>query len=518
MVYVAEGTYGCVYRPPIKCKNGKKYTIGKVSKLMTRRAANKEINEYKFIKTVDKNNKYYPGPPIGCEPDPIDANNEMTPGECKLFEDNPNIKDYKLLIYNDGGYDLDKFVKTQLDSYLASNRQEQTDLFFLHAYNLFEGLRLFLKNDLLHHDIKPQNIVFDPATYRFNYIDFGLAEKKSVLSSEIIGETNHENFHWSYPLEFGFLNSNKMYYFKNLNDMRLTNIKDELTKLLLIGKNTSNLYNIYIKPSSFRTTFRYMENRVTPFNEDKFVKDVFNGLRSYIYAPNQTYPLLVELLLENTDIYALGFTMNYMINSFYDKGALLRDEYIQYSKLFQQMFNPDVNVRTGFDIYDYATWYVQILKNTGVLSRLGKNIVDGQIVDVGSSVANATPSVATPSVATPSVATPSVATPSVANAAPIKRCPEGQELNPATKRCRKVCPPNHYRDAKQKCKKIKVVESEYDSEFSMNAMIDRIGNQLSSATRKNCPPGKELNLITGRCRNKCNPGTVRNKKGRCVKI
>ena len=72
MVYVAEGTYGCVYRPPIKCKNGKKYTTGKVSKLMTRRAAKKEIEEYKFIKTVDKKKQFYPGPPIDCEVDEID--------------------------------------------------------------------------------------------------------------------------------------------------------------------------------------------------------------------------------------------------------------------------------------------------------------------------------------------------------------------------------------------------------------------------------------------------------------
>lgn len=86
MVYVAEGTFGCVYRPPIKCKNRKKYTTGKVSKLMTRRAAKKEIEEYKFIKTVNKKKQFYPGPPIDCEVDEIDAAHEMTQGECKLFE------------------------------------------------------------------------------------------------------------------------------------------------------------------------------------------------------------------------------------------------------------------------------------------------------------------------------------------------------------------------------------------------------------------------------------------------
>jgi serine/threonine protein kinase len=494
MVYVAEGTYGCVYRPPLKCKSGKKYTTGKVSKLMTRRAAKKEMEEYKFIKTVDKKNQFYPGPPIGCEVDKIDAALEMTPGECKLFEENPNISDYKLLIYNDGGYDLDKFVKTQLDSYLAPNSRQQTDLFFLNAYNLFEGLRLFIKNDLLHHDIKPQNIVFDPTTYRFNYIDFGLAEKKSVLSSEIISEINHESFHWSYPLEFGFLNRGKVYYFKNLNERRLTHIEHEFITLISATTNISNLYNI--KPTSFKTTFRYMENRLGSFDQKMFIESVFDGLKRY-YNSKQSYSLLVEKLLVNTDIYALGFTMNHMINSFYDKGALSKDEYNRYSKLFNRMFHANVDIRTGFDINDYATWYSQILKNTGVLARVGKNIVDGKIVDV---------------------AKPIVATPVPGFTPVVKTCPQGQEINPSTKRCRKVCPPNHYRDEKQKCKKIKVIDLESESDFSMNAMIDRIGNQLSSRTRKVCPVGKELNFATGRCRKICNLGTVRNNKGNCIKI
>ena len=490
MVYVAEGTYGCVYRPPIKCKKGKKYTTGKVSKLMTRRAAKKEIEEYKFIKTVDKKKQFYPGPPIDCEVDEIDAAREMTPGECNLFEKDPNINNYKLLIYNDGGYDLDKFTKLYLDGYLAPNPRQQTDLFFLNAFNLFEGLRVFLMNDLLHHDIKPQNIVFDPATYRFNFIDFGLAEKKSELSLGILGETNHENFHWSYPLEFGFLNHSEDYYLQNITERRLDKAEVDFIGLLSARRNIQNSYNI--KPTSFRTTFRYMENRLEPFDQQLFIESVFDGLRHYT---GRNYPLIVEKLLINTDIYALGFTMNHMINCFYDKGALSEDEYTRYSKLFNRMFHPNVDRRTDFKMHQYATWYFQILKNTGVLVRLGKNIVDGKIVDIASP--GLSPGLS-----------PVV----------VKTCPEGQELNPATKRCRKVCPPNHYRDEKQKCKKIKVVELESESDLSMNAMIDRIENQLSSRTRKVCPAGKELNFVTGRCRKICKPGTVRNKKGNCVKI
>ena len=503
MVYVAEGTYGCVYRPPIKCKKGKKYRFGKVSKLMTRDAAKKEMKEYEFIETVDKKNKYYPGPPIECEPDPIDADHEILPGECRVFEKNPNINDYKLLIYNDGGYDLNKFTQNNLTIYLSPNPQEQTDLFFLNAYNLFEGLKLFINKDLLHHDIKPQNIVFEPATFKFNYIDFGLAEKKSVLVSEIISELNHENFHWSYPLEFGLLNDSKSYYFKNLDEDQLNDIKEEITQII-VDENTPNTYSI--KPRSFNSFFRYAENRLSPVTKEKFIEDVFRGLRNYIHNPEKTYALLVNKLLGNVDVYALGFTMNHMINMFYDKGALSENDYFRYNRLFQRMFHPDINIRTGFNINDYTNWYAQILKNTGVLSRLGKQIVDGKIADIGltptkSSLSASTASSASVASSASSASSSSKPSPLILTSS-IKTCPAGQELNPITKRCRNVCPPNHYRDSKQNCKKIKVVD-----------LVS-----YSSSTRKVCPPGKEINIVTGRCRNVCKRGTVRNKKGNCVKI
>jgi len=478
MVYVAEGTYGCVYRPPIKCQNGVKYTNGKVSKLMTRRAAIKEEKEYKIIKKADKKNQFYPGPPTRCEPDTADAIKEMTPGECKLFEQDPNIKNYQLLIYNDGGYDLDKFVKTQLDNYLVPGQQEQTDKFFLNIHNLFKGIELFLKNDILHHDLKPQNIVFDPHTYRFNFIDFGLIEKKTNLMNDIIAKKNHENFHWSYPLEFGFFNWSKSYYFEGAVDFVATQKKfmDIFTDPAF-PKN--NFYGI--KEHSFETTFRYMEDRFSPWTKEtksKFIQQVFIGLKHF--KLHNTFAETLDKLLTNTDIYSLGFTLNYVLNSFFDKGAILENEYKQYSKLFRKMCSPNLAGRSAYTIQQYTEWYEKILLDTGVLTRLNKKIVNGEIKDVAS-------------------------TPVQNPVTPIKACPPGQEINPATRRCRKVCPPNHYRDSTGKCKKVKVVLAKQSSR-----------KQSSRKTQKACPPGKELNFATGRCRNVCKPGTIRNNKGNCV--
>ena len=492
MVYVAEGTYGCVYRPPIKCKNGVKYKSGKISKLMTRRAAIKEENEYKIIKKADKKRQFYPGPPMRCVPDPADAVKEMTPGECKLFEQDPNISKYELLIYDDGGYDLDKFVKTQMDNYLVPGAKEQTDKFFLNAYNLFQGIKLFLKNDILHHDIKPQNIVFDLHTYRFNYIDFGLIEKKSKLKSEIIRKLNHENFHWSYPLEFGFFNYSKLYYFENPVDFVAA--EQEFVNILTNPAHENKVNKYGIKPHSFQSTFRYMENRFSPWTVAKktdFIKQMFTGLK--YYKTNFTFEKTLDKLLSNTDIYSLGFTLNHVLNAFYDKGTIVENEYKEYSKLFRKMCSPNLVGRTAFSIEEYIELYEKVLSDTGVLSRLDKEIKNGVIKDANESIEN------------------QILNNTIIRIQDIlKACPPGQEMNPATRRCRKVCPPNHFRGPTGRCKKVKVVDL-----ISGNSSSER---SFWSRTRKACPPGKELNPATGRCRIACKQGTIRNSKGRCVKI
>jgi hypothetical protein len=70
-----------------------------------------------------------------------------------------------------------------------------------------------------------------------------------------------------------------------------------------------------------------------------------------------------------------------------------------------------------------------------------------------------------------------------------KPCKDGEEINPATNRCRKVCPPGKTRNEKGVC--------------------------VKSATKK-CKEGEEINPATNRCRKVCPLGKVRNEKGVCV--
>jgi len=76
-----------------------------------------------------------------------------------------------------------------------------------------------------------------------------------------------------------------------------------------------------------------------------------------------------------------------------------------------------------------------------------------------------------------------------------KDCPEGKEINPITGRCVKKCKNDEKRDLK-KGKCVKI-----------------------KLKNKDCPEGKEINPITGRCVKKCKNDEKRDlKKGKCVKI
>jgi len=105
-----------------------------------------------------------------------------------------------------------------------------------------------------------------------------------------------------------------------------------------------------------------------------------------------------------------------------------------------------------------------------------------------------------PSAYPPSAYPPSPSPPSLPSVLKKKRnvtvkakpCKDGEEINPATNRCRKVCPPGTTRNEKGVCVKI-----------------------ATKATKK-CKEGEEINPATNRCRKVCPPGKIRNEKGVCV--
>ena len=51
---IGQGTYGCVHKPQMKCKDRPRKDETTVSKLMTRENANQELGEYSLIDFADE--------------------------------------------------------------------------------------------------------------------------------------------------------------------------------------------------------------------------------------------------------------------------------------------------------------------------------------------------------------------------------------------------------------------------------------------------------------------------------
>ncbi len=218
---IGQGSYGCVIKPPLKCNSQYKdidYN-NKVSKLMAEIEAHKEMIENDKIYRLKDIEKYVLPKPILCKPEISDDNirkmldNELK--KCTYLKNGFFNSKFKLLLLEDGGEDLVTFTKTY-NSYKdpASLSFERLPLidkieFFKSLIHLFDTIIFFRKNNLVHHDIKLSNIVYNIDTKKSFLIDFGL-----LTTDDSIKDNTYEFLvsHKFYPPESSCIHKNDYLY------------------------------------------------------------------------------------------------------------------------------------------------------------------------------------------------------------------------------------------------------------------------------------------------------------------
>lgn len=209
--YLAEGSYGCVFRPSLECAEPKlDRDQNKITKLMLGEYALDEKNKLDIVKQFDPDYKYHIGIEDFCENPTFLKEMDIREMEkdqlnhCEILMkklEKPSKLNFTLINYKYGGRDLidyliDKedevkklIIRTETESKKENyeklsnhvlNLERDFFKFFIGMENLFEGLDVFYDNDFLHCDIKGGNIVIDtsnPAKYVFKFIDFGLSNK-----------------------------------------------------------------------------------------------------------------------------------------------------------------------------------------------------------------------------------------------------------------------------------------------------------------------------------------------------
>ena len=244
---VGEGSYGCVHNPPLKCKD-KPYNpdLNKVSKILTKEHANDELKEFKLIKKADKKEDFHLGKPMSCLPDK-NINNKMAIDECKKFDSN-KINEYKLLLLKNGGKDL-KQIK---DKYklLQENNQNRRKLenFWLDMSRILYGSKVLIENNIMHHDLKQENIVYNEETGRVNFIDFGFMTTIEKMKKKAEKSDYPYDAHWSFPAEIVLYDRSVYNRLCNLTGKK----KDD--KIILLYKKYKMIENNTIQRYTYDST------------------------------------------------------------------------------------------------------------------------------------------------------------------------------------------------------------------------------------------------------------------------
>jgi serine/threonine protein kinase len=410
---IGTGSYGCVYKPSLKCSNKKyppEFYKGKVSKLIKIDKADAELDETTTVDNIDRLHKFTLPPPATCIFATSTPENFEIASKCEVFKKHneklPN--ELALILMNDGGQALHEWLRT------INNKEEEMRIFWANAISLFLGVQLFGKYDFMHHDIKLANIVYN--NHRFNFIDFGISRKMYSPSTLLNVSV------WAYyPPEYIFI-------YKTENG------------------ETPNYYNVELTMKHNNALFSDMINHITDTTDiklDEFINR-FELTLGLIIQGRISYNMLANLSLRSFDLYQLGFALMRMLCD--TKAYVPRQIFDRFHALFWSCMDPLITHRST--VPSAIKWYKDILR-----SEYFKGVNASPDSLIKTAIHVPTPAAAKTAIYVP----PPVA---VKKVKPVvnktqKQCPAGKEMNPTTGRCNKTCKAGLVRNAKFQCRQPK---------------------------------------------------------------
>lgn len=285
--FIEKGTSGCVYKPPLLCVGQTETNPDYVSKVMFKKNATSEYEEYSIINEIDPEYIFHMEEPKLCnEIANVEANNEEL-SSCKLERDF-TIEELSMLEYKYGGLDINNFIQ-QYKEYSADKSIQdcETDLvsLFLDMENLFIGLVKMNEHQFSHLDIKTKNILVknDDGKYKFNFIDFGISKPYDLVKKRFLGGTAG---YFAWPLEIMFL-SRQMIYIVKGNQMKQI---ERIIKQMYVA------------------SMRDIMKKIEGYN---IYKDFYNHFASYreIMASKTTRENMYDELVSKIDIFSFGIVL-----------------------------------------------------------------------------------------------------------------------------------------------------------------------------------------------------------------
>lgn len=182
--YINHGSYGCGFRPALRCEGEATRRRGKFAKLTKKKTAYTEMVAMRTLRPLDPHQRFFLYPETICKPAAYAPEDRIA--DCP--HDYSNRDEARVIINSKGGLNLAAF-QPQPGDYPA---------FFRSLVNIFDGLEILHTGAIGHNDVKLDNIVtrrMPNGEYHTRLIDFGLMIDAHALRNQA---ANPEHMFYKY--------------------------------------------------------------------------------------------------------------------------------------------------------------------------------------------------------------------------------------------------------------------------------------------------------------------------------
>lgn len=293
MPLIGEGSYGCIFRPYINCKNKtKKIKLGIGKVFIDNDDFNNEKSIQEKIELIDPKYEFTVPLYISCNTSKFNKNDEAS--KCTLLENSIN-NSHKQLIYRYGGKDFKSILK------LRGNMNKFMNI-FIKLRPILIGIQKLYENNYVHQDIKPANILFDGN--KISLIDFGILTQCDKIYTQQNTYVLKYNYPY-YPPEYKlFINKGSFntFYLKTMANFKFDfYIGGKYIDLVFVIKNIIgiNIKEELIDIYNLHNNILFDSNKIDSYSLGIVILELYIWSNSYnnIFDKNIDKQLQLKLVM-----------------------------------------------------------------------------------------------------------------------------------------------------------------------------------------------------------------------------
>jgi serine/threonine protein kinase len=278
-----KGGYGCVFYPSINCRTGKENKNNKyISKLqIENKVSNNEYNISKLIKKIDNYNRYFIPIENKCYIN-INKLEDKVVNSCDILDGKRKGKREIVMMKS-------KYIENKIFLEYFNGLDKNKKVFhFIEFYkNLLSSIEKLQSINLIHFDLKGDNILIDLKNEIPLIIDFGLTINIDELNNDtVIDKLYYSPKHIYIPPEIqllGYLYRNNLEPNEKTINMITKELFEELENKILVNYYSKDFINMF---------YQLFKNEMLKY-KNKSKREILNIIKN-------------EKYWKKIDIYSLG--------------------------------------------------------------------------------------------------------------------------------------------------------------------------------------------------------------------